>query len=60
MNIIERIFQRFPRWLERMDNPWPDAIPLPPHVQAVRLDEKLLLHMLDADRPTDRSKRNFL
>lgn len=32
-----------------LDNPWPDAKPLPPHVIAVRLDPKLLyLHMQQA------------
>lgn len=37
------------RWLEP---PWPDAIPLPPHVQAVRLNPKLLLlHMERAAHP---------
>jgi hypothetical protein len=56
MNLIER----FARWLERMDNPWPDAVPLPPHVQAVKLDEKLLLHMMEAYQPTDRTKRKSL
>ncbi len=37
------------RWLQ---NPWPHAIPLPPHVQAVRIDPKLLLlHMDRAAHP---------
>ena len=39
-----------------LDNPWPDAKPLPPHVIAVRLDPKLLyLHMMEAQKPTDRT-----
>jgi hypothetical protein len=38
-------------------NPWPNAIPLPPHVQAVRLNPNLLfLHMSEAEKPTDRTK----
>jgi len=40
------------RWFGRLDNPWPHARPLPPHVQAVKLNPRLLwLHMKRAAEP---------
>jgi hypothetical protein len=48
-----------PRLLSRwLDDPWPDAKPLPPHVAAVRLDQKLLLlHMQRAANPPPPEKK---
>ena len=46
-------------WLNRLlEDPWPNARPLPPHVQAVRLDPKLLLlHMERAAHPPPPEKK---
>lgn len=40
-------------WLTRiLQSPWPNARPLPPHVQAVKIDPRLLLlHMDRAAHP---------
>ncbi len=48
MTVLDRLRAMLMRW----DNPWPNAVPLPPHVQAVKLDEKLLLHMAQAHKPS--------
>ena len=43
------------RWLA---DPWPNAIPLPPQVQAVKLNPKLLLlHMERAEKPPPPEKK---
>ena len=34
--------------------------PLPAHVDAVKLDVKLLLHMADADKPSKRTESGFV
>jgi hypothetical protein len=49
MKIIERI----QTWFDNLIvGPWPDAVPLPPHVANLKLDPNLLLiHMMGADKP---------
>lgn len=41
------MFSAVRAWFKRItSDPWPNAIPLPPHVKAVRIDPRLLhLHM---------------
>ena len=49
MKIIERIQTWFDNYIV---GPWPDAVPLPPHVANLKLDPNLLLiHMMGADKP---------
>lgn len=39
---------------------WPDAKPLPAHVQAVTLDAKLLMiHMEAAHKPSERTEAGY-
>jgi hypothetical protein len=40
IKLFERILERLGTQLR---GPWPDAVPLPPHVAALRLDPQLLL-----------------
>ena len=34
--------------------------PLPAHVQAVKIDEKVWMHILEADRPSPRTQAGFV
>ena len=52
MKKLERLLDRI---AERLRGPWPDAIPLPPHVAALRLDpQRLLLHLIKTTNGTGR------
>lgn len=54
------MFSRLKNWWLSLDTRWPDAKPLPKHVQDVRLDPHLLLlHMSSAVRPTDRTVTGY-
>jgi hypothetical protein len=50
--LYERILDRL---VNQLRGPWPDAIPLPPHVAALRLDPQLLmLHLVKTTHGTGR------
>lgn len=53
------MFSALKSWWLGFNNPWPHARPLPAHVQAVRLDEKLLLHMIGCSKPSDRTNTGY-
>ena len=50
--LYERLLDRI---IERLRGPWPDAVPLPPHVAAMKLDPQLiLLHLVKTTNGTGR------
>ena len=50
--LYERLLDRLG---ERLRGPWPEAIPLPAHVAALRLDpQRLLLHLIKTTHGTGR------
>lgn len=58
MNPLTRLLARCFR---RFDNPWPDARPLPAHVQAVQINPRLLyLHMERAKKPPPPEQRTLV
>ena len=50
--LYERLLDRI---VERLRGPWPDAVPLPPHVANLKLDPQLiLLHLIKTTNGTGR------
>ena len=52
MKLYERLLDRI---AERLRGPWPNAIPLPPHVANLKLNPELLLvHLIKTTNGTGR------
>lgn len=52
IKLYERILEHL---INRLRGPWPDAIPLPPYVAALKLDPQLiLLHLVKNTNGTGR------
>ena len=53
---MENPYKIFLNWLiHQLRGPWPDAVPLPPHVAALKLDPQLLLlHLVKTTNGTGR------
>lgn len=52
IKLYERILERL---VTRLRGPWPDAVPLPKHVVALKLDPQLLmLHLVKTTNGTGR------
>ena len=53
---MKELYKRFLEYLiNRLRGPWPDAVPLPPHVANLQLDAKLLLlHLVKTTNGTGR------
>jgi len=52
IKLYERILEHL---INQLRGPWPDAIPLPPHVANLRLDPQLiLLHLVKTTNGTGR------
>ena len=51
-----KLYERFLEYLiNRLRGPWPDAIPLPPHVANLKLNpELLLIHLIKTTHGTGR------
>ncbi len=53
---MKKLYERLlDRLVERLRGPWPDAIPLPPHVANLKLNPELLLvHLVKTTHGTGR------
>lgn len=52
MRVLNKLFEIIDRWNAPL---WPEAKPLPPHVQAVKINQAfMILHMREAEKPTRR------
>lgn len=50
--LYERLLERL---INRLRGPWPDAVPLPPHVANMKLNSELLLiHLIKTTHGTGR------